>query len=286
MGKRRKKEKRTPAEDPHGWLVDHLRGPEGHSVKAQHAVTALTGYAFIAGTEQGAGTSRPFDHQGPDDSIRIDTKSQQHGVLDVKKEKPGKQFTAWASSGKRFIPLQLVLDGKTGSWYVVPGIPTRTLGLDPLVTAFDPAEPLAPFKVAGGGLDDLLDVAVFLTLQKQLQETLSRLLREKESIMKAVDADYLVYLKSAAEDIADNPELLQAITGNEDTIRAIASNENAMRAIAGNENAIRAIAANEDAMRAIAANEDAMRAIAANEDAMRTLLGPELFEVWKNRRPS
>ncbi len=256
MGKKRKKEKRTRADDPHGWLVGHLRGPEAHPIKAQCAVTALTGYAFIAGTEQGAGTSRPFDHKAPDDSIRIDTKSQQHGVLDVKKEKPGKQFTAWASSGKRFIPVQLVLDGKTGSWYLVPGIPTRTLGLDPLFTAFDPAEPLAPFKVAGGSLDDLLDAAVFLSLREKLREAFSCLLREKEIIMKAVDAEYLVYLKSTAEDVADNPELLQAI------------------------------AANEDAMRAIAANEDAMRAIAANEDAMRKLLGPELFEVWKKTQPS
>ncbi len=74
--------------------------------------------------------------------------------------------------------------------------------------------------------------------------------------MKAVDAEYRVYLKSAAEDVAENPELLQAI------------------------------AANEDAMRAIAANEDAMRAIAANEDAMQKLLGPEMFEVWKNTRRS
>ncbi len=266
MGKRRKKEKRTGADDPHGWLVDHLRGPEAHAVKAQHAVTALTGYDYIAGTQQGAGTSRPFDHKAPDDSVRIDTKSQQHGVLDVKKEKPGKQFAAWASSGKRFIPVQLVLDGKTSSWYVVPGIPTRTLGLDPLVTAFDPAEPLAPFKVAAGCLDDLLDAVSFLSLREKVREALSRLLREKEIIMKAVDAEYLVYLKSTAEDVADNPELLQAIVTNED--------------------AVRAIAANEDAMRAIAANEDAMRAIAANEDAMRKLLGPELFEVWKKTRPS
>jgi hypothetical protein len=246
MGKRRKKEKRTRAKDPHGWLVDHLRGSEQHSVKVQRAVTALTGYEYIVGTEQGAGTSRPFDHKAPDDSIRIDTKSQQHGVLDVKREKPGKQFTAWAASGKQFIPVQLVLDGKTNSWYLVPGIPTRTLGLDPLVTAFDPTEPPAPFKVAGGSLDDLLDVAVFLSLKEKLQEALSCLLREREIVMKAVDAEYLVYLKSAAEDVADNPELLQAI----------------------------------------AANEDAMRAIAANDDAMRKLLGPELFEVWKKTRRS
>src|SRR5579859_4231172 len=71
---------------PHVWLVDRLRGPEQHSVKAQRAVTALTGYDYIVGTDQGAGTSRPFDHKAPDDSIRIDTKTQQHGVLDVKKE--------------------------------------------------------------------------------------------------------------------------------------------------------------------------------------------------------
>ena len=246
MGKRRKKEKRSPAEDPHGWLVDHLRGSEQHSVKVQRAVTALSGYDYIVGTDQGAGTSRPFDHKAPDDAIRIDTKSQQHGVLDVKREKPGKQFTAWAASGKQFIPVQLVLDGKTNSWYLVPGIPTRTLGLDPLATAFDPAEPLEPFKIADGCLDDLLDVSVFMSLKEKVQEALSCLLWAKEIIMKAVDAEYLVYLRSAAEDVADNPELMQAI----------------------------------------AANDDAMRAIAANDDAMRKLLGPEMFEVWKKTRRS
>ncbi len=276
MGKRRKKEKRTLAENPHGWLVDHLRGADQHSVKVQRAVTALTGYAYIVGTEQGAGTSRPFDHKAPDDAIRIDTKSQQYGVLDVKREKPGKQFTAWEASGKQFIPAQLVLDGKTNSWYLVPGIPTRTLGLDPLATAFDPAEPLAPFKIAGGCLDDLLDVAVFLSLKEKLQAGLSCLLREKEIIMKAVDAEYLVYLESTAEDVADNRELMRAIVANKDAMRTIATDEDAMRAIA----------TDEDAMRAIATDEDALRAIAANEDAMRKLLGAEMFEVWKNYRRS
>jgi hypothetical protein len=98
-------------------LAAILRGSETQPVKAQRAVSALTGYEFIAGSEQGAGTNRPFDHKASDDSVRIDTKTQQHGVLDVKQEKPGKQFTAWARSGKRFIPVQLVLDGKTSSWY-------------------------------------------------------------------------------------------------------------------------------------------------------------------------
>jgi len=263
MGKRRKKDKRRLADDPHGWLVDRLRAAQPHSVQAQHAVTALTGYESIAGTEQGAGTNRPFDHQAPDDAIRIDTKTQQHGVLDVKQEKPGKQFTAWAHSGKRCIPVQLVLDGKTNSWYVVPGIPTRTLGLDPLVTAFDPAEPLAPFKIAAGGLDDLRDAAVFVALQKKVQAALARLLRDREIIMKVVDADYLVYLKSTAEDVADNPELLQAIVANDRAMRALAANKDVLRAIV----AMRAILVGEDATRAIAANDDAMRAIAANRVA-------------------
>ena len=100
------------------------------------------------GANQGAGKDRPFDHKAPDDVFRIDTKTQQHGVLDVKQEKPGKQFTAWERSGKRFLPVQLVLDGKTNSWYVVPGIPSKTLGLDPLAVAFDPAEPLAPWTTS------------------------------------------------------------------------------------------------------------------------------------------
>jgi hypothetical protein len=221
MGKRRKKDKRTLADDLHGWLVGHLRGVEPHSVKAQRVVTALTGYDYIAGTDQGAGTNRPFDHKAPDDSIRIDTKTQQHGVLDVKRDKPGKQFTAWISSGKQFIPVQLVLDGKTNSCYVVPGIPTKTLGLDPLVTTFDPTEPLAPFKVAGGCLDDLLDAVVFLSFQEKLHGALSGLLREKEIIMKAVDADYLVYLQSTAEDVADNPDLLRAIAANDDAMQKL-----------------------------------------------------------------
>lgn len=156
MGRRRKKARPNLRANPHGWLVEVLRGGEQHSVKAQRAVTALTGYDYIAGSDQGARTSRPFDHQAPDDSIRIDTKTQQFGVLDVKQEKPGKQFTAWVTAGKRFVPVQLVLDSLTCSWYVVPGIPRKSVGLDPLVTVFDPADPLSSFKIADGSLDDLL----------------------------------------------------------------------------------------------------------------------------------
>jgi len=276
MGKRRKTAGPRLADDPHGWLVDVLQREEQHSVKAQRAVSALTGFEYIAGTEQGASTNRPFDHKAKDDSIRIDTKTQQAGLLDVKQEKLGKQFTAWARADKKFIPVQLVLDSLTNSWYVVPGIPRKTLGLDPLATDFDPTDPLSPFKIADGCLDDLLDKAVFLALQVKVLAAFSCLLAEKEVIMKVIDADYQLYLKSTAEDLAENPELMQAIAANEDAMRTIAANENAMRALA----------ANDKAMRALAANDDAMRAIAANDDAMLKLLGPELFEAWKKTRLS
>ena len=119
MGRRRKKTRPNLRDDPHGWLVEVLRGGEQHSVKAQRAVTALSAFDYIAGSDQGARTSRPFDHQAADDSIRTDTKTQQFGVLHVKQEKPGKQFTAWVTAGKRFVPVQLALDSLTCSWYVV-----------------------------------------------------------------------------------------------------------------------------------------------------------------------
>ena len=79
-------------------------------------MTALTAFLNIARRKQGAGTDLPFDHMMTQDRIRLDTKSQEGGELDVKKEKPGKQFTAWSNSGKQFIPVQIVLDSFTGFW--------------------------------------------------------------------------------------------------------------------------------------------------------------------------
>ena len=165
MAKRRKKADELLKSDPHEWLKKMLASELEHPAKVERAVTALTGFEFIAGREQGAGKDRPFDHMMFLDVIRLDTKSQEGGELDVKKEKPGKQVTAWSNSGKRFIPVQLVLDMLTGSWYVVVGIPTGTVTLDPLVTRFNPKEPLVAFKIAEGTLDDLLDKARFLALK-------------------------------------------------------------------------------------------------------------------------
>src|SRR5262245_17187497 len=84
--------------------------------------------------------------------------------------------------------------------------------------------------------------------------------------MCPVDPEYLAYLKSTAEDVAENPELLEAILANKDAVLALVANENFMRALL--------------------ANETFLRAIRANDDFMRKLLGPEFFEVWKKRGAS
>jgi hypothetical protein len=109
--------------------------------------------------------------------------------------------------------------------------------------------------------------------KENLLGALTGLVGETEIIIKAAEKGYLAYLKSTAEDVAENPELVQAIIANKDAMLALVANEDIRRAI------FRALAAN------IAGNEAALRAIAANEDAMRKLLGPELFEVWKKTRP-
>lgn len=207
--------------------------------------------------------------------------------------------------------MQLVLDSLTHSWYVVAGIPRKTIPLDPLATAFDPDDPLAPFKIAEGSLEDLLVKDEFLALQEKIRAAFAVLIREKEIIMKVIDTEYLRYLKSTAQDAGANPELMNAITADDNAMRFLRANDNALgsiardnnamgtivthdaaiESIASNAGAVRAIASKPDAIDTIASDADAVRAIAKKENALRTLAEDEetmqkLFEMWKKARQS
>ena len=84
--------------------------------------------------------------------------------------------------------------------------------------------------------------------------------------MKAIDADYLVYLQSTAEDVAENPALMRTIGSNEDAMRALGSDP--------------------EALRNLGANPEAIRNLANSDDFMLKLLGPKLFKEWKEQGQS
>jgi hypothetical protein len=242
------KEEADPAAATHRKVVAILESGRESWWQAERIVGWLCGYEHIAGQKQDAGDDRPFDLRSPDDLIRIDVKTQQGNELDVKKEKPGKQFAAWNGTDRRFIPVQVVLDNLSEGWYLVPGIPLRTaeVVLDPLVKAFDAREPTGPFLIGRCQLQELKSRERFDLMVTKLQEALKVVEAHRDAIQDAVDEEHLRYVASVAEDTLEDTRLMAAILGK--------------------------VAQSDEAMSKLAQSDEAMSKLAQSEEALATLM--------------
>jgi hypothetical protein len=223
-------------------------------------VGAMTGYEDIVGRAQDVGKDKPFDLRAPDDAIRIDAKTPKSGELNVKREKFGKQLLAWAAGGKRFLPVQVVVDAKTKGLYLVPGIPraART-PLDPLDTVFDPSDPGKPFCLGECLLGDLKTRERFEATRAKLNQGLNEVKKHKKRILAKVSREHQEYIhEEVAQHAIDDDEMHAAV--------------------------IRSIAGSEKAMSNLAKSEEAMAKLAQSEEAMLKILGPEMFQIWKAHR--
>lgn len=242
--------------------------------QAERIVGWMCGYEHIAGQKQDAGDDRPFDLRSPGDLIRIDVKTQQGNQLDVKKEKPGKQFAAWNGTARRFIPLQLVLDSLSEGWYVVPGIPLRTADviLDPLVTEFDAKEPTSPFLIGRCRLPQLNSRERFDVMVAKLEEALEVVEEKRAEIQAAVSEEHLRYVASVAEDALVDTVLMSALVGkmatSKEAMSQIAQSEEAMHRLAQSHAAMSNLAQSQAAMRRLAQSDQAMRNLGQSEEAM------------------
>jgi hypothetical protein len=204
------------------------------------------------------GKDKPFDLRAPDDAVRIDVKTQKNGELNVKREKFGKQFVAWAAGRKRFLPVQVVVDSKTTGWYLVPGIPraART-PLDPLDTLFDPTDPGKPFCIGQCLLADLNIRERFEAMRAKLNQGLN-IKKNKERILAKVNDEYQDYINDVAQHAIKDDEMHAAV--------------------------IRSIASSEKAINNLAESDEAMARLAQSDKAMMKILGPEMFQIWKAHR--
>jgi hypothetical protein len=222
-------------------------------------VAVMSGYEDIVGRAQDVGKDKPFDLRASDDAVRIDVKTQKNGELNVKREKFGKQFVAWAAAGRRFLPVQLVVDSKTKGWYLVPGIPraART-PLDPLDTQFDPHDPGKPFCIGRCLLTELNIRERFEAMRAKLNQGLEEVKKNKKRIAAKVDREYLEYVNEVAQHAINDDEMHAAV--------------------------IRSIADSDKAMSNLAKSDKAMAKLAQSDEAMMKILGPEMFQIWKAHR--
>jgi hypothetical protein len=218
-----------------------LKRKKAWSRRAEMIVGLMSGYQDIVGQAQDPGKDKPFDLQAPDDAIRIDVKTQKNGELNVKKEKFGKQFLAWAAAGKRFIPVQLVVESKTKGWYVVPGIPTAArTALDPLDVLLDPANPCKPFYLGECLPADLKTRERFETMRGKLNKGLQDVKQNKEAILDKVSEEYLDYVNEVAKHVIDNDELQAAV------LHSIGSSDEAMSNLARSDKAMARLAQSDE----------------------------------------
>jgi hypothetical protein len=246
--------------------------------QAERVVGLMCGYEHIAGQRQDAGDDRPFDLRSPGDRIRVDVKTQRGNELDVKKEKPGSQFAAWNATGRRFVPLQLVLDSLSEGGYLVPGIPLRTADavLDPLVTRFDPADPAAPFLVGKCLLAQLRQKERFDDMVTRLKEALDAVEQHREPIQAAVDEAHLRYVASVAEDTLVDRRLMNAILGkvarSDEAMGELARSDEAMGKLAQSDDAMSKLGRSDEAMSRLAQSDEAMGKLAQSDEALASLM--------------
>jgi hypothetical protein len=250
----------------HQEVVRILLLKKSWSRRAEMIVGVMSGYDDIVAREQDAGSDKPFDLRAPDDAVRIDVKTQKTGELAVKREKFGKQLLAWAAAGKRFIPVQVVIDSRTKGWYVVPGIPTAArTALDPLDTVFDPDDPGKPFCLGECLLADLHSRERFDTMRAKLNKGLKDVQQNKERVLSKVDREHQSYIAEVAQAAIDNDELHAAI----------------LQSIGGSDKAMSNLARSDEAMARLAQSDEAMSKLAQSDEAMLKILGPEMFAIWK-----
>jgi hypothetical protein len=260
-------------------VVRILKMKKSLTRRAELIVGVMSGFEDIVGRVQDAGKDKPFDLRAPDDAVRIDVKTQRNGELNVKREKYGKQFLAWAAAGKRFVPVQLVVDSKTKGWYVVPGIPTAArTPLDPLDTSFDPEDPGKPFCIGECLLADLSTRERFEVMRAKLNKGLQEVKENKERIQAKVDEDYQDYINEVAQHVITNDELHAAI------IESVADSEKAMNNLGKSDKAMAKLARSDEAMSKLAQSDEAMSKLAQSDEAMLRILGPEMFQIWKARQ--
>ncbi len=197
--------------------------------------------------------------RAPDDAVRIDVKTQKNGELNVKREKFGKQFLAWAAAGERFLPVQVVVDSKTAGWYLVPGIPRapRT-PLDPLDTVFDPTDPGRPFCIGQCLLPELKTRERFEAMRTKLKQGLKEVKKNKERVLARVRQEHQDYINEVAQHAIDNDKMHASV--------------------------IRSIARSPKAMSNLGRSGEAMAKLARSDEAMLKILGPEMFQIWKADR--
>lgn len=170
-------------------------------------------YTLIAGRFQDAGDDKPFDGAAPNGRIRAEFKSMQGNVLDVKRDKPVKQFTSWNNSGRKFIPLQIGLDSLSLCWYMVLGIPwcESKVTLDPTITKFNPKQPLTPFRFGRCSLDELRNRERFEEMVIQLHAALKTIEENGDLINAAVAEEYHDYIAATAENTMEDANLMAAV---------------------------------------------------------------------------
>jgi hypothetical protein len=277
-------------------VVRILNRKKAWSRRAELIVGVLAGYKDIVGQTQDPGKDKPFDLQAPDDAVRIDVKTQKNGELNVKREKVGKQFLAWAAAGKRFIPVQLVVDSKTKGWYVVPGIPTAArTALDPLDVLLDPENPCKPFCIGECLPADLKTRERFETMRGKLNKGLQDVKQNKEAILDKVSEEYLDYVNEVAKHVIDNDELQAAVlhsisssdkvmsnlARSDEAMTRLAQSDEAMSKVAQSDEAMSKLAHSDEAMSKLAQSDEAMSKLAQSDEAMLKILGPEMFQIWK-----
>ncbi len=267
-------------------IVRILKLKKSWSRRAERVVGVMTGYDDIVAREQDAGSDKPFDLRAPDDAIRIDVKTQKTGELAVKREKFGKQFLAWAAAGRRFIPVQVVIDSRTKGWYVVPGIPTAArTALDPLDTVFDPQDPGKPFCLGECLPADLHSRERFETMRGNLNKALKDVQENKERVLARVNKEHQSYIAEVAQAAIDNDELhaaiLQSLSGSDKAMSNLAGSDEAMARLARSDEAMARLARSDEAMSKLAQSDEAMSKLAQSDEAMLKLLGPEMFAIWK-----
>jgi len=212
------------------------------------------------------GKDKPFDLRAPDDAVRIDVKTQKNGELNVKREKFGKQFLAWAAAGERFLPVQVVVDSKTAGWYLVPGIPmaART-PLDPLDTVFDPNDPGRPFCIGQCLLVDLKTRERFEAMRAKLNQGLKDVKKNKERILARVREEHQEYINEVAQHAIDNDKMHAAV------IRSIASSDKAINNLVESDEAMAKFAHSDKAMAKLAHSDEAIAKLAESDEAMAKL---------------
>lgn len=249
-------------------------------------IRVMTGFEDIVGKEQDAKKDKPFDLRAPDDSIRIDLKTQASGELNVKSEKVGKQLGAWVRSGRRFVPVQVVMDSKTGCWYVVAGIPTASrTALDPLDSDLDPNDPCKPFCLGACRLEDLKERERFETMRAKLNEGLNKVRDKRDGVLTRVEKERQAYVKLVAEQAVEFEDhmiaIVHAFSGSEQAMNTLADSDEAMAKLAQSDKAMAKLAQSDEALAKLAQSDEAMRKLAQSDEAMRKLLGPTLYQAWK-----